>query len=129
MSVWHTTVVNILSFVIGRHVDVVMFRLGRFVADGDGVARKPRPVLVKLRNVWDKRVVLSKCSKLKQYTQSGMFIAPDEPLETRRKNTLERLRYRAEHSGQRAVVTDGILTIDDVTIFSLKDGYLRSTHG
>jgi hypothetical protein len=128
--VWHTNVDNILSFVIGRQADVAdTFRLGRFVAENDGVARKPRPILVKMRNVWDKRVVLSKCSKLKQYSQSGIFIAPDEPLETRRKNTLERLRYRAEHSGQRVVITDGILTIDDVTIFSLKDGYLRSTHG
>jgi hypothetical protein len=106
-----------------------MFRLGRFVANGDGVTRKPRPILVKLRTIWDKRVILSKCSKLKQYSQRGIFIAPDEPIETRRKNTLERLKYRAERSGQRVVITDGCLTIDDVMVFSLKDGYLRSTNG
>jgi hypothetical protein len=130
VSAWHTAVDNILSFVIGHHVDVVdMFRLGRFVASGDGVTRKPRPILVKLRTIWDKRVILSKCSKLKQYSQRGIFIAPDEPIETRRKNTLERLKYRAERSGQRVVITDGCLTIDDVMVFSLKDGYLRSTNG
>ena len=130
-SAWHTAVDNILSFVIGHHVDVVdMFRVGRFVAKcDDRVTRKPRPILVKLRTIWDKRIVLNKCSKLKQYSHSGIFIAPDEPLETRRKNTLERLRYRAEHSGQRAVITDGILTIHDVTVLSLKDGYLRSSNG
>jgi hypothetical protein len=106
-----------------------MFRLGRFVANEDGTTRKPRPILVKLRVVWDRRLILSKCSKLKQYGQRGIFIAPDEPLEARRKNTFERLKYRAERAGKRVVVTDGVLSIDDVEVYSLQNGYLRNVNG
>jgi hypothetical protein len=55
-------------------------RLGRFVANENGTTRKPRPVLVKLRVVWDRRLILSKCSKLRQYGQRGIFIVPDNLL-------------------------------------------------
>ena len=93
ISVWRNAVDEILSFVVDRRVEVIdMFRLGRFVADSNGVTRKPRPILVKLRVVWDKRTILSKCSKLKNFSQRGIFIAPDEPVEIRMKNTFERLK-------------------------------------
>lgn len=122
-TVWRHNVDNILQFVSGQPVDVVdMYRLGRFNTN------KTRPVLVKLRVVWDRRLILSKCSKLKQYGQRGIFIAPDETLEVRRKQTLDRLKYRAEQVGKKVHVTDGILFINDVAEFSLADGSLSNTH-
>jgi hypothetical protein len=128
--VWHNAVDNILNFVTGHHIDTVdMFRLGRFVANGNDATRKPRPILVKLRVVWDKRIVLSNCSKLKQYSQRGVFITSDEPIEVRRKNTFERLKYRAERAGQSVVVNGDILFIDEAAVFSLKDGYIRNVNG
>jgi hypothetical protein len=127
---WHSAVDNILNFVLDRHVDVLdMFRLGRYVADSNGVNRKPRPILVKLRVLWDKRIILSKCSKLKTYSQKGIFIAPDESVEVRRKNTFERLKYRAEHSDQHVLVSDGILAVDGGKVFSLQNGYLHNNDG
>ncbi len=48
-----------LHFVADHDVDTVdMYRLGRYVAG------RARPVLVKLRPVWDKRILQSRCSKL-----------------------------------------------------------------
>lgn len=131
VNVWHNSVQDVLRFVSGRDVDVIdMFRLGRFVGNSDGSPRKPRPILVKLRVFWDRRVILSKCSVLKQYKQAGVFIVPDEPAEVRRKNTFDRLQYRAQREGKKVVVIDGVLSIDDVEVFSLQTGYLHSVgHG
>ena len=130
ISVWHRAVDDILNFVVDRHVDVTdMFRLGRYVADGSGATRKPRPILIKLRVAWDKRIILSKCSKLKSYTKKGIFIVPDEPFEVRMKSAFERLKYRAENAGRRVLITDGVLVIDDVKVFSLQTGYLRNSDG
>jgi len=60
IAVWHRAVEDILNFVVDRHVDVTdMFRLSHYVVDGIGTAGKPRPILVKLRVAWDKRIILS----------------------------------------------------------------------
>lgn len=99
------------------------------MVNDNGTSRKPRPILIKLRVAWDKRIILNKSSKLKQYSQHGIFISSDEPLETRRKNTLERLKYRAVRAGQRVAVNDGVLIVDDVAVFSLQNGNLRNTDG
>lgn len=129
-TVWRKATEDVLKFVAGRQIDIVdIFRLGHFVANGNDTTRKPRPILVKLRVVWDKRIVLSSCGKLKDYSQRGVFITPDEPIEVRRKNTFERLKYRAVHAGQRVAINDDILSIDDVAVFSLKDGYIRNVNG
>ena len=50
---------------------------------------------------WDRRLTLSRSNKPKSYSQRGIFIAPDEPLEVRRRQTLERLKYRAQREGKR----------------------------
>ena len=119
-SVWRQNVNDILQFVAGHSVDIVdTFRLGRFTAD------KTRPILVKLRAYWDKRLLLNHCSKLKQYHQRGVFVVSDEPLEVRRKNTFDRLRYRAESDGKNVAVVDNVLFVDGVAEFSIKDGFLK----
>ena len=122
-TVWRRQVDAALHYVTDHAVDVIdMFRLGRYDAN------KTRPVLVKLRVAWDKRLILSKCSKLKNYVQRGIFIAPYEPLDVRRKQTLDRLKYRAERAGESVVVNDGVLFIGGVPKFSLTDGFIHNNH-
>ena len=123
-SIWRQQVETILEYVHGMRVDVVdMFRLGRFSSE------KTRPVLVKLRTVWDKRIILNGCSRLKHFSQRGIFISADEPLEVRRKQTFDRLKYRADQSKKLVNVTDGVLSIDGVAVFSLSAGFLNASHG
>jgi hypothetical protein len=110
-----------LQFVTDRAVDIVdSYRLGRFDAG------KTRPILVKLRVIWDKRLILSRSNRLKGYSQRGIFIAPDQPLEARRKQTLERLKYRAQQQGKVVNVTDGVLFVDGVAEFSLENGFINN---
>jgi len=115
-SVWRQKVEEALTFVSGHTVDCIdMFRLGRFVTN------KVRPIVVKLRSAWDKRLVLSSCSKLKNFG-GRIFIAPDESLEVRRKRIFDRIKSRAVHDGKDVAVTNGVLSVDGINVFSLKDG-------
>ena len=121
-EVWHRNVDDALKFITDRPVDVLdMLRLGRFNAN------KTRPILVKLRVVWDRRLILSKCSKLKSYDQRGIFVAPDEPIEVRRKQAFDRLKYRAERDGKIVTVVNNVLSVDGVATFSIVDGYINTT--
>lgn len=127
-TVWNNSVNEVLRFVSGRDVDVVdMFRLGRFAGNNDsgGSPRRPRPILVKLRVFWDRRVILSKSSLLKQFKQAGVFIVPDESAEVRRKSTCDRLQSRAIYEGKKTAVIDGVLSINDTPVFSIVTGYLN----
>jgi hypothetical protein len=120
-DIWHHSVADILRYVSDHDVDIVdAFRLGRFNPD------KTRPVLVKLRVAWDKRLILSKRSKLKNYSQRGVFIAPDLPLEERRKNTFEQLRYRAERAGKHVEIVNDVLRVDGTAVFSLSSGHIHN---
>jgi len=52
---------NALQKVARRPVEMAdVFRLGKFIAN----QVQPRPIIVKLRNVWDKRLLLSNARKL-----------------------------------------------------------------
>jgi len=78
-ELWRDKIDDVLHFVTSRQIDVVdMYRIGRHVPN------KCRPVLVKLRTVWDRRIVLNGCSKLKNYHER-VFVYPDEPPDVRRK--------------------------------------------
>ena len=122
-TVWQRNVDAILQFVVDKPVDVVdMYRLGRYNAT------KTRPVLVKLRAVWDRRLILNKSRKLKDYNQRGIFIAPDEPIEVRRKQTMDRLRYRAERDNRQTEIIDGVLHIDGVATYSLVNGLIKNNN-
>ena len=104
-SEWRSKIVQGLAVAAGRQVDIAnAFRLARYQQG------RTRPVLVKLRSIWDKRVVLSNSRILGQRDQPDfirrMFIPPDEPLEVRRKNMLKRIRIRAEREGKRLRVSD-----------------------
>ncbi len=65
-------------------------RLGKFIPD-----KPPRPILVKLCTPWDKRIVIVGSWRLKDNDQlRRVYIRDDLPLAERRRNLLERLRYR-----------------------------------
>lgn len=120
VSLWKSKVDDILKFVVGREVEISdAFRLGKFNSD------KTRPILVKLRSVWDKRLILKTSWKLKSYSER-IFVGPDEPLEMRRRRTLERINYRAVRDGKSVTVNDDVLYIDGVATFSLRDGFLHN---
>jgi len=58
-AVWRQSVQNALDHVSGQHVDVVdLYRVGRYDQN------KMRPIVVKLRNGWDRRILLSRRSTL-----------------------------------------------------------------
>lgn len=119
-SGWHQKVLDILKYVAGNDVDTVdMFRLGRFDT------KKVRPVMVKLRSVWDKRILLSNSYKLKQYT-GRVFLVADEPIDVQRKNTMLRMKTRAERDGKQVTVHNGVLVVNNMAIFSLEKGVIRS---
>ena len=69
--------------------------------------------------MWDKRIILNNCRVLKNYSKRGIFIAGDEPIEVRRQQTLD----RAVRANKTVDISDGVLSIDGVFEFSLKDGY------
>jgi len=77
---------------------------------------------VKLRCVWDCRILLAVVRKLKG---SGMYLSRDEPIEIRRKATMERLQRRAQDDGKQVLVENDRLLIDGTAIFSFSRGFLN----
>jgi len=76
--VWRRNVDDALCFVHGTEVDVTdLYRVGRFIQG------KTRPVIVKLRSSWDKRIILMNCRKLKDFTVRNVITA-DESIQVRR---------------------------------------------
>lgn len=117
-AVWRTNVDRALFHVTGRTVDVAdAYRIGRYADD------KTRPIVVKLRTVWDRRLVLANSFKLRNFDQR-VYVAPDEPLEVRRKKTFDRIQSRATREGKATAVADGVLMVDGVATFSLANGRL-----
>ena len=123
-TIWRGEIEKVLTCAASRDVEISdAFRIGgKFSSD------KTRPILVRLRSAWDKRLVLSGARKLSREVEfrRRVYISPDEPLEIRRKNTLERLKSRAiRESKEVDCNVNGVLVIDGVQVFSLKDGYLN----
>ena len=119
-EIWRNKIDDVLQFISGREVDVVdMFRIGRYMNG------KCRPVLVKLRTVWDRRVLVSRCSKLKDYPDR-IFVSPDESPEARRKRVFERIKVKAELDGKSVNVVSDVLYVDGIGRYSLKDGAIHN---
>jgi len=99
------------SYVTGHTMqDVDAYRIGRFDAS------KTRQIVVKLRSVWDRRIIVSNSYKLRNFA-CKIFISPDEPLAERRKRILDRIKYRAERAGKKVVVNRDISSIYEVMVF------------
>ena len=54
-----------------------------------------------------------------------IFLSRDEPLEVRRKTTMDRLKYRAARDGKSVEIRDDQLYIENVAVYSMKLGLLR----
>ena len=118
---WRRKVDDVLQFAAGRSVDIMdTFRIGRYAAG------KVRPILVKLRAVWDRRIILSNCFKLKNYGDR-VFISPDEAPDVRRRRVFDRLKMKAEQNGHSvAVVDNDVLVVNDVRVYSMRTGPVRN---
>lgn len=125
-SVWNSTLQDALQHVAGRTVDIAdAFRIGKFNVNQS----RPRPIVVKLRSVWDRRLVLSNARKLAEKSEFRRIgFAPDEPVEIRRKNTMKRLRLKAINDGQQVLISDdgNELYIGGVLVFTLSGGFVRN---
>lgn len=120
-TVWRRKIDDAFEFVTGHSVDILdVFRLGKYSSD------KIRPILVKLRVAWDRRLILSRSNRLRNFCIPKVFVVPDESLESRRKNTFERLKNKAERANKAVRVVDNdTLFVDDEAIFSLKNGFIN----
>ena len=56
-----------------------------------------------------------------------MFLVADEPIEVQRMNILTLLKNRAERDGKSVVVQSGVLIVDNIAIFSLVKGNIRTS--
>lgn len=116
-EIWRQNVDEVLLFLLKKPADISdMFRLGRYCDN------KIRPVLVKLTVAWDKRLILSKRNELKNSGLEGVFIAADEPVEIRRKQTFNRLKHNAERSGKAVSILNDVLYVDTVPTYSRSQG-------
>lgn len=123
-KVWRDAVVDVLQTAAGREVQIAdAFRLG-----GRYDAKKTRPILVRLHSVWDKRIVLSGARNLSNQDRfRRIFVAADEPLDVRRRNTLDRMKVKAQQKGKAVDINNGTLSIDGVAVYSLVRGFIRTT--
>jgi hypothetical protein len=123
-DIWMNTVKRALGVSAGRAIAIEdAFRIG-----GHFSPTRKRPILVRLSSVWDRRVVVSSARKLAEIDEfrDKMFINADETIEVRRQNMLKRLQTKAQRDGKTAIVSpDGLLIVNDVPIFSLKNGFVR----
>lgn len=122
-TVWRQKVDDALEFTADHPVDIMdVFRLGKYDQS------KVRPILVKLRVAWDRRLILSRCSRLKNFCIPKVFITADEPLEIRRKTTLDRMKNRAQRLNKSVSVVGDVLFVDNVAVYSLVGGLIRSNN-
>ena len=87
-----------LACAAGRDVELSdAFRIG-----GKFAAGKTRPILVKLRSIWDRRLFLNGTRKLSDEAEykRRVYISSDESFDTRHRNTLERLKARTNHESK-----------------------------
>lgn len=119
---WHSKLNTILHTVIDREPSNLIedaFRLGKYNSSS-----KNRPILVKLKSTWDKRIILNNSHNLSKYPEykSSVFIRSDESVEVRRKSALKALYQRAHRQGKDAVITDDVLYVDGIAVYSIDAG-------
>jgi len=73
--------------------------------------------------MWDRKLLVSGSYKLKNFRKQ-VLIRPDETLETKRKQMLERIIIRAEREGKSVSVVGGVLSVDGVNVYSLGNSHI-----
>jgi len=100
---WRKKLTDVLNYTAGREILVQdAFRIGR-TASG-----KNRPIIVKLHSILDRRLLLSNSRQLASCVDymHSIYIAADEPLDERRKGTINRLFRNARRDRKVAEMTD-----------------------
>ena len=122
-AIWHDVLSRVLHTAAGRdvHIDDA-FRLGSF---GQGRAR---PVLVKLKSAWDRRLVLSGSRRLADVPEfrRKIYVAADESPEERRRSMMDRMKRILARDGHDVYVNDGVLFSDGVAKFCVRRGFLNT---
>jgi hypothetical protein len=121
---WSKTVANALGIAAGREVSFDdAFRLGKYSPD-----KPPRPILVKMHVPWDKRLVIIGARRLREHPEfRRIYMREDLPLADRRRDTLERMKHKAERENRNVAVSeDGVLSIDGIACFSLQSGFINN---
>ena len=126
-SVWNVMLSNALHHVAGQPVEIS----DAFESRSSVLLKLDLVLLsfVKLRNVWDRRLVLSNAHKLCETVEFRRIgFAADKPIKIRRKNTMKRLHYKANQEGKLTSLSasrDSLL-VDGVFVSSLKDCFTRN---
>jgi hypothetical protein len=126
-AVWREKLVEVMKIAAGREVEIRdAFRLG-----GQYRQDKTRSILVRLGSVWNRRLVLAGTRKLSAFDEfrRRVYISADEPLDVRRRAAMDRLKKKAERDNKLVTISsDGVLSVDNIAIFSLSSGYLSNTN-
>ena len=73
---------------------------------------------MKLHSAWDRRTVVSGSWKLSACDGfDRVFIRPDEPVDIRRRKSLDRLMKKASEEGRQVSLANGVLYIDNKNVF------------
>ena len=100
-----STIDDMSTFLIGKTVKITnAFRIGRKKQPDElSVARpKCRPILIKLDNVWEKRLLLNSCRKLKEFTVKKLYLREDLPPDSRPQGSVSKSRSsntNLDHAG------------------------------
>jgi len=122
-AIWHDVVFRVLHTAAGRDVQIDdAFRLGSFVQG------RVRPLLVKMKSVWDRRLVLSGSRKLAGVPEFSrkIYIAADESPEERRRSMMDRVKRILVRDGHDVYVDDGVLFSDGIAKFCVRRGFLNN---
>ena len=66
---------QVLEFLVGRSISIRdLFRLGKFTH-----STRPRPLLIKLATIWDRKLILAQKRKLREYHSARLFLREDVP--------------------------------------------------
>ena len=57
------------------------------------------------------------------------YIAPDEPLEARRKRIFDRKKAAAVRDGKEVEVMDNVLVVNGIEVYSMKVGFIACNDG
>ena len=83
---------------------------------------------MKLKSVWDRRLVLSGSRKLADVPQFSrrIYIAADESPQKRRRSLMDRMKRILVRDGHDVYVNDGVLFSDGVAKFCVRRGFLNN---
>ena len=96
-----------------------MFRLGKTTRSHSvSPQARPRPVLIKLSVAWDRKLVLLRKRKLKNFRIERLFVREDLPIELRQHKALKILHTDAQVGGNQS---------SEIALSDQQHGYIMSS--